>query len=687
MLTHMLAAASLGAASALMMAPAKTLPPASYDMMPPAMMAPAKGSVACPAPMVYKDCGSSCPPTCGDPDDLFCAAVCTPGCFCPDGMILDPFAGTLPQCVADRASCSAGSTSGPVAVVAGPQGAPGAWEKPVTPDTAVGTPGCCKTVQNSNPTVPAGPPQYQESVAKDACTCGGRMGCPLYTHYAGMTCDAAQKADAAIWGPPMAPPPPACNKDLGEVWNACGSACPNNCADTVGEMKPCTMNCVAGCFCPSGLYRDDAAGGRCVAESECTSRGTSMDTSASGTPAMWSGDGGGDVIVPSAPVAMCPAGCKSWYDGCNTCACTAPGQGMCTEMACASPGTAKCMDAPAQGECTADVAKKNTASCPMARCMAPSPCADGTFPALLEEPEVNADGKCCLKMCNFAACPAEANQPTSSVTVTNAMCPAGCKTWFDGCNTCMCTAPGQGGCTKKMCMTKQAPKCMDEPAATTGCCKTVQSMNPTVPAVTQYTEGSSADACACNGMLGCPSFTHFAGMTCDAAKASEGQVNEFMNGDGSGNMGTVGPRWTWDPTFEKPAGTKQMGGADGSSWTAMVYTTEQQQRLGVNENGVQTRLSAAGPVAFGPTAIPDSSSDSDGDSLESSTIAAIVIVCVLVVIAFVAVSGVVVWKLRKAQAASDASSGEFRQLGGQDGYGQNGQYQLQEEDFEAPEKM
>lgn len=44
--------------------------------------------------------------------------------------------------------------------------------------------------------------------------------------------------------------------------------------------------------------------------------------------------------------------------------------------------------------------------------------------------------------------------------------------------------------------------------------------------------------------------------------------------------GSIGPRWTYDSSVEAPIGTKDMGG-----WKASVYTTEQQNRLGVNEKG------------------------------------------------------------------------------------------------------
>merc|ERR1712139_692864 len=51
-----------------------------------------------------------------------------------------------------------------------------------------------------------------------------------------------------------------------------------------------------------------------------------------------------------------------------------------------------------------------------------------------------------------------------------------------------------------------------------------------------------------------------------------------------GGHGGIGPRWTWDPTMEKPAGVKNMG-----SWTEAVYTKQQQTRLGVDAQGHKVR--------------------------------------------------------------------------------------------------
>ncbi|CAE7312892.1 unnamed protein product [Symbiodinium natans] len=61
--------------------------------------------------------------------------------------------------------------------------------------------------------------------------------------------------------------------------------------------------------------------------------------------------------------------------------------------------------------------------------------------------------------------------------------------------------------------------------------------------------------------------------------------------------GAIGPAWTRGE-IEKPAGTKNMG-----SWTAAVYTPEQQARLGVDEFGkkVADPAKAAAPPKLGAT--------------------------------------------------------------------------------------
>ena len=70
-----------------------------------------------------------------------------------------------------------------------------------------------------------------------------------------------------------------------------------------------------------------------------------------------------------------------------------------------------------------------------------------------------------------------------------------------------------------------------------------------------------------------------------------------------GGGGSIGPAWTYDPNVEKPAGKKDMGG-----WQALVYTEEQQKRLGVDETGKPVK----------PAAQKDEEEDSDDGSDSAS---------------------------------------------------------------------
>ncbi|CAG2172717.1 unnamed protein product [Oppiella nova] len=54
-----------------------------------------------------------------------------------------------------------------------------------------------------------------------------------------------------------------------EVYNSCGTACPDTCETVVKGNKglmTCTMQCVSGCFCRDGLVRD---GSQCVSAETC----------------------------------------------------------------------------------------------------------------------------------------------------------------------------------------------------------------------------------------------------------------------------------------------------------------------------------------------------------------------------------------------------------------------------------
>ncbi|RWS10481.1 hypothetical protein B4U79_04552, partial [Dinothrombium tinctorium] len=57
----------------------------------------------------------------------------------------------------------------------------------------------------------------------------------------------------------------------GEVFTNCGTACPLTCANLNNPPRACTAQCVVGCVCARGLYRDHR--GNCVARSLCHRRG------------------------------------------------------------------------------------------------------------------------------------------------------------------------------------------------------------------------------------------------------------------------------------------------------------------------------------------------------------------------------------------------------------------------------
>ena len=60
------------------------------------------------------------------------------------------------------------------------------------------------------------------------------------------------------------PPTPGCIN--GKVYTTCGTACPLTCGNYQDQPSGCTLQCVIGCVCPSGMveYEDG-----CVAPSDC----------------------------------------------------------------------------------------------------------------------------------------------------------------------------------------------------------------------------------------------------------------------------------------------------------------------------------------------------------------------------------------------------------------------------------
>jgi len=55
---------------------------------------------------------------------------------------------------------------------------------------------------------------------------------------------------------------------LNEVYNDCGTACPDTCGTELekssGKLRYCNRMCVAGCFCADGYVRDAKRNNQCV---------------------------------------------------------------------------------------------------------------------------------------------------------------------------------------------------------------------------------------------------------------------------------------------------------------------------------------------------------------------------------------------------------------------------------------
>jgi hypothetical protein len=70
-----------------------------------------------------------------------------------------------------------------------------------------------------------------------------------------------------------------CSSQCGEnqEYQECGTACPDTC-ENKGTVRPCTLQCVQGCFCKSGYVLESAGeNAACVAEGQCESKETSEE--------------------------------------------------------------------------------------------------------------------------------------------------------------------------------------------------------------------------------------------------------------------------------------------------------------------------------------------------------------------------------------------------------------------------
>mmetsp|Transcript_3109 Transcript_3109/g.9498 ORF Transcript_3109/g.9498 Transcript_3109/m.9498 type:complete len:349 (+) Transcript_3109:145-1191(+) len=210
------------------------------------------------------------------------------------------------------------------------------------------------------------------------------------------------------------------------------------------------------------------------------------------------------VLAGGVVLAGCPLGCKWFHDGCNVCICKGAETELCTSFQCESPGKAACLKWQSGGNLigSTETTARTSAAEPV-----PVRCTKGckTFFDGCNTCSCGEDGKflhCTLKLCT----PGSRQKPKClrrregpklrpEPTLNPKLCPPGCKTFFDGCNTCGCAQNGDRlACTEIACDTIDEPKCseffkLSTPRMPTSCPKKCRS----------YYDGCNTCKCARDG--------------------------------------------------------------------------------------------------------------------------------------------------------------------------------------------
>jgi hypothetical protein len=187
---------------------------------------------------IFMPCGSMCAPTCASPRPVPCPMVCKVGCFCKPGYLKNEHGVCVPS-----VEC----------------GVPAAEANPMPPQGICKEneeyrqcKGCDGTCAKPNPICPR--------ICVPGCACikghlrDGNGRCMPATQ-----CPHVQTLENIVI------PPNMCGDNA--EYRSCGTACPATCANPNAPDQPCTRQCVMGCFCKEGFFKN--AMGKCVSMQMC----------------------------------------------------------------------------------------------------------------------------------------------------------------------------------------------------------------------------------------------------------------------------------------------------------------------------------------------------------------------------------------------------------------------------------
>mmetsp|Transcript_10446 Transcript_10446/g.31189 ORF Transcript_10446/g.31189 Transcript_10446/m.31189 type:complete len:394 (-) Transcript_10446:56-1237(-) len=207
---------------------------------------------------------------------------------------------------------------------------------------------------------------------------------------------------------------------------------------------------------------DEASCNGCVSSGECVWKSGKCMTDANSENCRTDGPGITSVGDDSCPGLADPNGncvpswCLSWFDGCNTC--SASGKVLaCTEMFCDDVEAPRCLEG--------EVACPDGLYDSQGNCV-PSSCAqwfDGCNNCKNDGKALFCTRKACVVYEESKCMDEEEPKGGGLVDEYGNEVPAGCESWFDGCNTCTVNAEkGILGCTKVFCASPGRAYCADE---------------------------------------------------------------------------------------------------------------------------------------------------------------------------------------------------------------------------------